>query len=64
MLFSELLILSGPVTYFGCWVLILIILILIDLSYEFKIALVMYAILPIGAICQSGLGFILSVFGI
>lgn len=64
MSISDWLIWSGPVTYVGVWVVILIMLITFEFSDSAKLALIGYAVLPVGAICQSGLGVVLSCIGL
>ena len=61
---STLLINSGPITYIGTWLLVIIILIFFNISYTVKITLLSYALLPIGSICQSLLGYILLYIGL
>jgi hypothetical protein len=61
---SKLLINSGPITYVGTWVVVIIILIFFNISYAIKTALLSYALVPIGSICQSLLGYMLLYIGI
>ncbi len=57
---SEILIYSGPITYIAVWIIFIIINILFTLdSITYNIFLI-YAICPVGAIIQSGLGFLLQ----
>ncbi len=64
MLLSELLIASGPITYVGCWIIVILILLFIEISSVFKVALLTYAVAPVGAICQTSCGLLLSLFGL
>jgi hypothetical protein len=61
---SKLLINSGPITYVGTWIVVIIILIFFNISYAIKTALLSYALVPIGSICQSILGYMLLYIGI
>lgn len=64
MLLSDVLIASGPITYVGCWVVIILLLLFVDLSDFTKAALIAYAVIPVGSICQSGMGFLLACVGL
>lgn len=64
MAISDWLIWSGPITYVGAWVVILIMLVLFEFSDTVKLALIGYAIMPVGAICQTGCGMLLSCVGL
>jgi hypothetical protein len=64
MLLSEVLIASGPITYIGCWIVIIMLLLFVDLPDFTKVALIAYAVMPVGAICQSGMGFLLACVGL
>ena len=61
---SKILINSGPITYIGTWIIVIIILIFFNMTYVVKTALISYAILPIGSICQSILGYLLFYIGL
>lgn len=60
---SDWLVWSGPVTYIGVWVIIIILLVLFEFSDTTKAALIAYAVMPVGAISQSCCGYVLSCFG-
>jgi hypothetical protein len=61
---SDLLIASGPITYILCWVVILLIICTCDTSEPVKAGLITYAVLPVGPICQSGVGLLLAGLGL
>lgn len=61
---SDWLIWSGPVTYISAWVIILIMLVMFEFSDAMKVALITYAIMPVGAISQTGSGYVLACFGL
>lgn len=61
---SDWLIWSGPITYIVCWVVILLLLVTFEFSDAMKAALIAYAIMPVGAITQSGSGYLLSCVGL
>jgi hypothetical protein len=61
---SKILINSGPITYIGTWIIVILILIFFNMTYAVKTALISYAILPIGSICQSILGYLLFYIGL
>ncbi len=61
---SDVLIASGPVTYVSCWIVVILIIIVYKPSAEVKTGLITYAVLPVGAVCQSGLGACLSFIGL
>lgn len=60
---SDVLIVSGPVTYIGFWIIIILIILIYKPSETVTAGLITYAILPIGPIVQSGSGYIVSYFG-
>jgi len=61
---SKILINSGPITYIGTWIIVILLLVFFNVSYAVKTALVSYALLPIGSICQSVLGYFLLYLGL
>lgn len=61
---SKILISSGPITYIGVWVIVIVLLLFFNLSYAVKTALISYAMLPVGSICQSVLGYLLFYLGL
>lgn len=61
---SDILIASGPVTYIGCWVVIIFIILVYQPGDTLKAGLITYAIMPVGAICQSGTGYALACIGL
>lgn len=61
---SNVLIASGPVTYIGCWIVVIVIIIAYQPSDTAKAGLITYAILPVGAVCQSGIGYALAFIGL
>ena len=61
---SEILIASGPITYIGCWIVVILIIIVYQPTKEIKTILISYALLPIGAILQSGIGGVFSLIGL
>ena len=63
MLLSDLLILSGPITYVSCWLAVILIIIFIDITNVAKAALLAYAIAPVGAISQTFSGYALACLG-
>ncbi len=64
MLLSDLLILSGPVTYIGCWVIVLLIIMFSKLDQSIKAGLLAYAAIPFGALTQTGSGVALAAIGL
>lgn len=60
MLLGEILIYSGPITYILVWIIYLIIVLFFDISNGLKYVLFTYALVPWGAIFQSGLGYLVS----
>ena len=61
---SKILINSGPVMYVGTWIIVIILLIFFNMTYAVKTALISYALLPVGSICQSVLGYLLFYIGL
>ncbi len=61
---SDILIASGPVTYIGCWIVVILIIVVYQPGNTTKAGLITYAVLPIGAVCQSGAGVILANVGL
>lgn len=57
---SDVLIASGPITYIGIWVIVLLILIFLDLPDSVQHGLIIYAAVPIGSVCQTCAGWLLS----
>jgi len=53
---SDLLIASGPFGYICDWIIVLTILYIYRVSPQVQTALIVYAIIPFGSICQSVLG--------
>lgn len=62
MLLSEILILSGPITYAIGWAIVLIAA-LIGVAKEILILMAAWAAIPWGCITQSGIGVVLMYFG-
>ena len=63
MKLSEILILAGPITYVICWIVVLIIILCTDVTDEVKYGLLIYAVMPIGALFKTGCGYLLAQFG-
>lgn len=61
---SDWLMASGPVTYIIIWIIVLILLLMYEFSYETRCGMIAYAALPVGAICQTSIGWCLSLVGI
>jgi hypothetical protein len=64
MAISDWVIASGPITYIAVWIIVLILLLMYEFSPTYKAAMIAYAALPIGAICQTGCGYILAACGL
>ena len=61
---SDVLIASGPVTYILCWAIVLLIILLFDPSPPVKAGLITYAVLPVGAACQTCIGYMFAWIGL
>lgn len=60
---SDYVILAGPVTYIGTWIIVILILLTCKISKEVTWCMLCYAALPIGAILTSGIGVVLRFVG-
>jgi hypothetical protein len=61
---SNILIASGLITYVGCWLVVIFIILIYQPDPFVRAGLITYAALPIGAICQSGIGYLLAGIGL
>ncbi len=61
---SNILIASGPITYIGCWIVVILIIVIYQPCSTTRVGLITYAALPIGSVCQTGAGAILAGIGL